>query len=226
VRPPNADIDMNGLTVMARTHQPGLIVVDRTVHGVNENYITPEGEIPDQYLPYPWETCMTMGTAWPFKPADQFKSTGTLIRNLCRIVARNGNYLIGIGPDATGEFDPTVYARLKEIGTWLKLNGEAIYGTRPVKPYEQGDCVFTGNRDGTVYAIILAKDDIGALPKKVSIPSELVANTGKIALLGYGTLDSGDTKDGQTTIPIPAVAHAQPPCAHAWVIQLTPRKKD
>ena len=50
VRPPNADIDMNGMAAMARTHQSGLIVVDRTVHGVNENYITPEGVIPDHYL--------------------------------------------------------------------------------------------------------------------------------------------------------------------------------
>lgn len=226
VRPPNADIDMNGLAAMARAHQPGLIVVDRTVHGENENYITPEGRIPDHYLPYPWETCMTMGTAWPYKPNDQFKSAGTLIRNLCRIVARNGNYLIGIGPDANGEFDPTVYVRLKELGAWIAVNGEAIYDTRPVKPYEHGDCVFTGKRNGVVYAIVLTRDDTGTLPEKVSIPSELAANTGKITLLGYGTLDSDDAKDDQTAIPIPAAARAQPPCAYAWVIQLTPRRND
>ena len=223
VRPPNADIDMDGLAAMARMHQPGLIVVDRTVHGVNENYITPEGEIPDHYLPYPWETCMTMGTAWPYKPNDQFKSAGTLIRNLCRIVARNGNYLIGIGPDGNGEFDPTVNARLKELGAWITVNGEAIYDTRPVEPYERGSCVFTGKRSGVVYSIVLAVDDLGRLPEKVSIPAEMAANTGQITLLGYGALDCGDTKDGQTTISIPAAARAQPPCAHAWVIRLTPR---
>ena len=169
-----------------------------------------EGEIPDYYLPYPWETCMTMGTAWRYKPNDQFKSAGTLIRNLCRIVARNGNYLIGIGPDGNGEFEPTVYARLKELCAWIAVNGEAIYDTRPVKPYERGGCVFTGKRNGVVYCIALAVDDIGTLPEKVSIPSELAANTGEITLLGYGALDSGDTKDGRTTIPIPAAARAQP----------------
>lgn len=203
-----------------RTHQPGLIVVDRCVRGPNENYITPEGEIPDHYLPYPWETCMTMGTAWPFKPNDQFKSAGTLIRNLCRIVARNGNYLIGIGPDANGEFDPIVYERLDEIGAWLKVNGEAIYDTRPVKPYERGDCVFTGKRDGTVYAIVLSKDDNGTLPGTVCIPAELAAKTGKIELLGYGSLKASDTG----TIEIPAAARAKPPCSHAWTIKLTPGK--
>ena len=220
VRPPNADIDMNGMAAMARKHQPGLIVVDRTVGGENENYITPEGEIPSHYLPYPWETCMTMGTAWPYKPNDRFKSTGTLIRNLCRIVARNGNYLIGIGPDATGQFDPTVHTRLKEMGAWLKLNGEAIYATRPVPPYERGDCVFTGKRDGTTYAIVLARDDSGALPETVSIPVELAAKADEITLLGYGAVKPSQTG----VVNIPAAVRAKPPCAHAWAIKLRPAK--
>lgn len=220
VRPPDADIDVSGLAAMARRYQPGLIVVDRTVHGPNENYITPEGEIPDHYLPYPWETCMTMGTGWTWRPHDNFKSTGTLIRNLCRIVARGGNYLIGIGPDGTGEFDPVVYARLKAMGAWLKLNGEAIYATRPIKPYEQGDCVFTTKRDGTIYAIVLAKDDHAAMPEKISLPPELLARAGKITLLGGGMLRANASGE----IEIPTELRDQPPCADAWVIKLSPLK--
>jgi alpha-L-fucosidase len=219
VRPPEADIDMDGIATMARRHQPGLIVVDRTVHGPNENYVTPESEIPDHYLPYPWETCMTLGTAWTWHPHDQFKSAGTMIRNLCRIVARNGNYLIGIGPDGTGDFDPVVYQRLKEIGAWLKLNGEAIYSTRPIAPYEQGDCVFTTKRDGTIYAIVLGKDDDAGLPEKVSLPPELLARTGKITLLGGSEMKSGAAGE----IEIPQSMRAHPPCAYAWVLKLSPR---
>ena len=218
VRPPNADIDMNGIAAMARKHQPGLIVVDRTVHGVNENYITPEGEIPDEYLPYPWETCMTMGTKWVWKPNDQFKSAGTLIRNLCRIVARNGNYLIGIGPDGQGEFAPAVYERLKEIGDWLKLNGEAIYATRPIKPYERENCVFTHTRDRTVYAILLAENDNAGMPEAVTLPAELRSPSAEIELLGHGKLEM----DAAGRIAIPESARAHPPCKHAWTIRLRP----
>jgi len=222
VRPPNQDIDITGMAEMARKHQPGLIVVDRTVRGINENYVTPEQAIPNRFLPYPWETCMTLGTSWSYKPNDKYKSAGTLIRDLCRIVARGGNYLIGIGPDANGELDPTVYVRLQELGAWLKVNGEAIYETRPIAPYERGECVFTCKRDGTVYATVLAKDDNGTFPESVSIPAELAAKASNITLLGYGVIQSGEVKDGQATIAIPADARVKSPCAHAWTIKFTP----
>jgi alpha-L-fucosidase len=221
VRPPNAAIDMDGMAAMARIYQPGLIVVDRTVSGVNENYITPEGEIPDHYLPYPWETCMTMGNSWSYKPDDQYKSAGTLIRNLCRIVARNGNYLIGIGPDGNGEFDPVVYERLREMGDWLEVNGEAIYDTRPVQPYEQDDCVFTTKADGTVYAIVLGQDDGSRIPEKIAIPSELVEKAGRISLLGSkGRLKAEIDGYGRAVIELPAGALRKPPCDHAWAIRI------
>jgi alpha-L-fucosidase len=219
VRPPNADIDMDGMAAMARKYQPGLIVVDRTVSGPNENYVTPEGEIPTHYLPYPWETCMTMGTSWPWKPNDNFKSVGTLVRNLCHIVSRGGNYLIGIGPDSNGEFDPVVYDRLRGLGVWMKINGEAIYSSRPIQPYEQGDCVFTQKRNGDVYAIILAKTDSSELPSTVTIPADLVAHAAGATLLGLGPL----TNDHSGAFQIPDSYRAKAPVGAAWTIKLSHR---
>ncbi len=220
VRPPDAAIDMDGMAAMSRTHQPGLIVVDRTVAGPNENIITPEGEIPDHYLPYPWETCMTMGNSWPWHPNDNFKSVGTLVHNLCRIVARGGNYLVGIGPDANGEFDPTVYQRLEGIGAWLKVNGEAIYSTRPVQPYEQKDCVFTRKKDGTVYAIVQSQADTEGLPESVTLPTEIASRVQKAKMLGVGTVKV----EPNGTIHFSDSMRAQTANGYAWAIKLTLKK--
>ena len=93
---------MPRLAAMARQHQPGLIIVDRTVGGRYENYRTPEQEVPDKALPYVWETCMTMGDQWSYKPDDKYKSTRQLIHLLVDIVAKGGNFLLNVGPDADG----------------------------------------------------------------------------------------------------------------------------
>ena len=114
VRAPLEDLDITGVAAMVRKHEPGLIVVDRTVSGPNENYITPEQVIPATFLPYPWETC----TTWADTGTGIRRTTSRPPARSFAISAgswRNGNYVIGIGPDANGELDPIVYARLREI---------------------------------------------------------------------------------------------------------------
>ena len=93
----------------------------------------------------------------------------------------------------------------------MKVNSEAIYETRPIKPYEQGDWVFTARRDGTVYAILLAKDDQDTLPQQVAMPAEILAGRTKVQLLGFGELKAGETEDGKPTFTIPDAAQAQAP---------------
>ena len=220
VRPPRQDLDMNGLAAMARKHQPGLLVVDRTVSGENENYCTPENEVPGQLLPYPWETCMPMGTSWSYVPNDRYQSPGTIVRHLCRIVARGGCLLLNIGPSPEGDFDPNAYDRLAKVGAWMKINSEAIYETRPIKPYEQGDWVFTARRDGSAFAILLARDDQATLPEKVMIPAEVAGGAVRIRLLGYGELKAGEPEGGKPAWIIPAEARERVPGGYAWVFQL------
>ena len=163
----NQDIDMGNIARMARTHQPGLLVVDRTVHGEYENYVTPEQQVPATYLPYPWESCMTLGNSWSYVPNDEYKTSRKVIHLLTEIVSKNGNLLLNIGPAPDGEWDPNAYARLEDIGKWIQVNGEAIYDAEADASLPgQGKWVFTKKQD-CIYAIyqLAAKEAISEIYK-------------------------------------------------------------
>ena len=137
--------------------------------GKYENYRTPEQEVPEKPLPYVWETCMTMGNSWSYVPNDKYKSANRLIHLLVDIVSKGGNFLLNIGPNAEGELPAESLKRLKEIGDWMKVNGEAIYKTRPVAPYKEAKTCFTSLADGTIYAIYLADEDEAAPPATIQL---------------------------------------------------------
>ncbi|MCL5278371.1 MAG: alpha-L-fucosidase, partial [Planctomycetes bacterium] len=184
VRPPKQDINMPRLAAMARSHQPGLLVVDRTVGGRYENYRTPEQEVPEKAMPYVWETCMTMATQWSYKPDDKYKSTRQLIHLLVNIVAKGGNFLVNVGPNADGELPEPALERMKEIGQWMRINGDAIYGTRPIPPYKVGPVCLT-KKGEKLYAICLAEEGQTALPERIQIPPIKAAKS--VKLLGSKT---------------------------------------
>lgn len=166
VRAPRQDIKMGDIIARARLSQPGLIAVDRTVHGANENYLTPERSIPEKQLPYPWESCITLGSDWGWTPNAKFKTADEVISLLAEVTAKGGNLLLGIGPTPEGIIQPEVVDRLTKIGQWLKMNGEAIYNTRITPDYHNGNVWFTQSKDQkTRYAIYIpAKDET---PKSV-----------------------------------------------------------
>ena len=75
---------------------------------------------------------MTINDTWGYKSYDtNFKSTETLLHNLIDIASKGGNYLLNIGPDSHGIVPQPEVDRLQAMGAWLKVNGEAIYGTQP-----------------------------------------------------------------------------------------------
>jgi alpha-L-fucosidase len=219
VRPPDQDIQMDRLAAMARAHQPRLIIVDRTVGGRYENYRTPEQEVPDKPLPYVWESCLTMGDQWSFKPDDKYKSTHRLIHLLVDIVGKGGNFLLNVGPQPDGQLPELALARMNEIGAWMAVNGEAIYGTRAVAPYKDGQVVFT-KKGHYAYAIYLIQKEGDPFPDQIQFaglkpkPGSRVQLLGVKAPLSWRT-DSSD----RTVIDLPSSVRQSPPCQHAIAVK-------
>jgi alpha-L-fucosidase len=94
------------------------------------DFITPEQHIPATGMPgVDWETCMTLNTTWGYSEHDHaWKSDETLIRNLIDIASKGGNYLLNIGPKGDGSLTEETVNSFRAIGSWMKVNGESIYG--------------------------------------------------------------------------------------------------
>jgi alpha-L-fucosidase len=218
---------MPKIAQMARSYQRDLLIVDRTVTGKYENYRTPEQEIPGKLLDYPWETCMTMASSWSYVPGDIYKPTNKIIHMLVDIVCKGGNYLLNIGPSPEGEWADTAYVRLREIGDWMKINGEAIYNSRPVNPFKSGKVCFTSNPDGTIYVIYLAEPGEITMPPTIVVDGFQPSAGSTIELLGKkGRLKWKQNTDQGFIIDIPSVLRNNPPCKHAWTFKIHMNNRD
>jgi alpha-L-fucosidase len=218
--PFDQDIDMPKIAAMARTHQPGLLVVDRTVTGPYENYVTPEQQIPSHYMPIPWETCLTMGDSWSYIPKENFKPARKLIHILVDVVSKNGNLLLNIAPSPQGDFHPEAYDRLKEIGNWMNVNSEAIYGTTGDKDLgPQGKLVFT-HKGKTVYAIYRA-DEGEIVPTKIDLKNLTLSKKATVNLLGNKDVLRWSAENGTTSIVVPEKTAKLVPNSYAYVFKIT-----
>jgi alpha-L-fucosidase len=118
--------------------------------------ITPEMTVPSSTLTDPWETSMTMGTAWQYQPDNEtYKSGKELIRLLFQTRAKGGNLLLNVGPMPTGQLAIEQENRLREMGLWMFVNSESIYGVRPWVVMNEGNIWFTQKKNkGPLYAIV------------------------------------------------------------------------
>lgn len=166
----NQDIKMDELVEKVRQKQPGLIVVDRAVHGKNQNYLTPENRVPEKALPYPWESCIIAGGGWSYSFNAEYMSSRKAVHTLVDIVAKGGNLLLNIAPGPSGEWDKGAYDLLEGIGNWMNVNDEAIYGTRAIAPYKFDNVCITTKDDGTTYLIYLVEEGQNTLPATITYP--------------------------------------------------------
>ncbi|MFV0469452.1 MAG: alpha-L-fucosidase [Dysgonomonas sp.] len=169
------------------------------------DYKTPEGKIPrlEDVAGIDWETCMNIGSSWGYKSYEKnWKQSKDLIQSLITIVARGGNYLLNIGPDPTGKIPDEAVNRLNDMGVWMQIYGEAIYGTQrsPIHPdwgqitrkdkEKSSDlylCVFNWPKDGK---LVLDAD------YKVK----------KASMVHDGTILKVAKKNGQIIVDVPLIA--------------------
>ena len=196
------DIDIDKIAAMARKNQPGLLVVDRTVHGPYENYLTPEQNVPSTRLDYPWESCITLGGAWGHVPNDEYKSSRKVIHLLTEVVAKGGSLLLGVGPGPDGTLNEKQVQRLKEIGSWLEANGDAIYKTRAIERYQDGKTFFVRGKDQQLFAIHCLEEG-APMPKEITWQLNLPKPGTKIKLLATGQRVAWKIKGESVHVEVP-----------------------
>jgi alpha-L-fucosidase len=153
------------------------------------DFTSPEGVWPKQIIEKKWESCHAVGTSFGYNQnegPDDMLSPGKLVTMLVEIVSRNGNLLLDIGPRADGSIPELQLSRVRELGKWLQMNGEAIYETRPWIRAEgrtsDGVPIRFTRKGNALYAILLDK------PKEraVTVESLRLTEGSQVRMLGAG----------------------------------------
>lgn len=141
-----------------RVKQPDIVVNNRLFEGLenrNGDYGTPEKYVPPTGLPgMDWEVNHTLNESYGFSSHDaKWKDTPTVVRLLCDIVSKGGNLLLNIGPDAQGRVPEPAQATLRGVGAWMRVHGEAIYGTT-ASPFQRLPWGRATQKPGTLYLMV------------------------------------------------------------------------
>lgn len=224
VAPQNGqDIRLSEVLERARKIQPWLISADRTVGGENENYITPEQSVPSSVIPVPWESCITVGSAFAYRYEDHYKTPRELVNLLISVVCRGGNLALNIAPQPDGRLPRRAVESADGMGDWLRANGEAIYATRVCAPYEVGKVAFTQRAsEKRVYALVRL-DEGERLGEEFVIPYD--GDVKRVTLLDCGEVSfervplEGEIAHG-LKVRLPYALRGTAPIAPAFRLEL------
>jgi alpha-L-fucosidase len=167
----------------------------------------------------PWEECRGMAGSFGYNRneiLEDYSTSEELVHILINKVGRGGNLLLNIGPTADGRIPEIMQQRLVDMGAWLKVNGEGIYGTRK---WEKGPAV---TKDTKVYFTQKGKD-LFVLCTQFPTADIVVENIGKpakVSLLGLNSEIKSVYKNGKLSITPPLVTPANNPCNYAWVFKM------
>jgi len=199
--------------------QPQIIITDRIGNGFGDYSIPGDNKIPENpdELIKPWETVGTFNNSWGFNGYDQdWKSPQEILFWLVEIVSKGGNYMLNIGPTGLGAVPAESVANLEAVGTWMSINGEALYGTSKWTTTKEGPTVvdmsgthareeqgfnatFTDEdfwftqKESSVYAIALSKPGERVLVKAFG---ESVGPIQAVEILGLGNVPFNQTSEG------------------------------
>lgn len=163
--------------------QPDVVITRGAVN-------TPEQTLPGTASDILWESCVTMGTQWQYKPTnDNLKNSTRLIELLVETRAKGGNFLLNVGPTPDGVYPDPEYRNMTEMAAWTFINHEAIYGVRPWIITNEDNIWFTASKDRkTVYAVITGINDWKFGERKKFIIGSIKAEPDfKISVLGQNS---------------------------------------
>ena len=205
---------------MARTLQPSVLFRERGI-GPYGDFTTPEHWIPEDPLKkplgMPWEAIEQLGTDWAYTPNDNYKSKEWVLGTLIDVVAKGGNFMLGVSPMANGKFPKETIERLEYAGAWLGVNSEAIYGTRPWNIFKEGeDLRFTRGKDGKyLYAIAMKWPG-----KTMVIRSVRPVEGSEIFMLGVKHPLQWRQDNQGLVIEIPQAIEQHKPCDQAYTFRI------
>ena len=183
--------------------------------GAHGDYYTPERVKYGEFSAHKWELCQTIGNSWGYNPREteiDFKTIDYLVDELVDVVSKNGNYLLNIGPKPDGSIPMPMEERILGVGSWLKVNGKAIYDTHPWKPYEENTIRFTQSKNGKyVYVSFLEWPEEELMLVK-AMQGQVITN---VELLGLN--EKIDWSLGKEGLMITFPELDRKPCENAWV---------